>query len=298
LNFASPLTITTPKELKMYEKTFSVDFYQIEMEGNEKTFEEYLAELLNGYTPDYSAQFFGTIHQSPTTNNWHGSIKTVRKNDLPQVFDTSNAKEKDLELAEAEGLLYVCSFMYIPKKRLLLVTKDIGAPGIGSLLSQVKAKNSLSKCEANILLKKEMYARLSSDGYVKRFTFRTAKLAPDALNDKDNDVAMVESLKDLSYGEIAVSLASRKRHPLEMKWVRQLIDVIRRQPKEKVKTLQVVVGKDEHDRRGELLNLLDYALVHKVKISMTGRTVQPNERERALERAFTDATDELGELGI
>lgn len=282
----------------MADKNFSVEFYQIELDGdNVQLFEIYLNTLLDGYTPDYSKQFFGKIHKSETTSHWHGTVNIVKKDYLPQIFNTDNATARDLELKEPEGLLSVCAFMYVPKKKLLLVLKDFGAPGFWSLLEHVKTKYELEKCEAAILLKKEMYDRLSKAKEIRRFVFKTARIAPDALSKSDSAIGFVKSLNKISYGELDVVFKSTKGNELNKSWVIKLIDMFKRQPRERVKALSVTVGQED-ERKGEILNMLDYAFVTKVTMTTVNRTVQPAERERALEQAYLDATNDLAELGL
>lgn len=52
------------------------------------------------------------------------------------------------------------------------------------------------------------------------------------------------------------------------------------------------------DRKVEILNMLDYAFVMKVTMATVNKTVQPDERERALEHAYDSALNDLAELGI
>ncbi|MBR4674818.1 MAG: hypothetical protein IKP00_10165 [Victivallales bacterium] len=282
----------------MAAKNFSVEFYQINLVGDKiQPFENYLEHLLEDYKPDYTKPFFGEIHKSAGFNHWHGTINLVKKDYLPQIFNTDKAIARNMALEDSEGLLSVCAFMYVPKNKLLLVLKDFGAPGFSLLLERVKTKNELEKCEADILLKKEMYDKLSKAKEIKSFAFKAARIAPDALSKEDSAIDFIQSLQGISYGEISVTLKSRKGNELTYSWVKRLVDVFKRQPQETVKDLKVTVGGD-NERKGEILNMLDYAFVTKVTMTTLDKTVQLDERERALEKAYQDAQDDLTELGL
>ena len=119
--------------------------------------------------------------------------------------------------------------------------------------------------------------------------------ARHASND-DNSIDFVQSLKRISYGEMSVVFTSRKGNELERKWVKSIIDMFKRQPDRKVKELTVTVTGD--DRKAEMLNMLDYAFVSKVTMATVNKTIQMADRERALEKAYSDALKDLEELGL
>jgi len=280
----------------MSDKNFSVEFFQIGIDGDDlQPFENYLENLLEGYKPDFSKQFFGKIHKSDSTH-WHGTINLVKKDYLPQIYNTDDKSVRDMGLADSEGLLSVCAFMYVPKKKLLLVLKDFGAPSFLPLLTFVKEKFDLRKCEASVLLRKEMYDKLSKAQAVKRFAFKVATIAPDALSNDDNSIDFIQSLKKISYGEMSVVFTSRKGNEVEKGWVTKIVDMFKRQPDRKVKELTVTVTGD--DRKAEMLNMLDYAFVSKVTMTTVNKTIQMADRERALEKAYQDAKTDLEELGL
>lgn len=278
----------------MAEKThkFTVKFYSVNIEGD-TPFESCLEHLLDDYKPDYSKKFLGPIKTRNGRLHWHGSIKYAQVDKIPDKINLDTGQQLDLELAEREGLLYQCAFMYVPKDKILLASKDVGAPGLETLEAQVKAKFSPKKLEIIPIFRKDLFDMLNGPASASSFCFRIGRqeMADDKM--PADDIEFLEALDQVKYGVVTVKFEGRKDNPLDLSWIQQTAGKLMK--REQVQELVINVKDDDEEGKTHLVHLTDYALSVKVELPYISRKVTIEEHERALEKAYAE---EFGQTGI
>lgn len=229
--------------------------------------------------------------------NWKGVLARIRRKDLPHAGKVGGS-ERELPIADDEGLVEKCHFIYYGRLNVLAFQENRNAGSVrwlGECLTQACEMETVSFDD--VLRLEPMKRLMNAKAFAKSLDLRIAKPKNMGIVPQDQWNKWIFDLMDGANGA-NLHLQIRGEGRSKDQETRFLNDRIKPAMRELIQGGSVKGAKLELDENGHVhpIDLIADRLLSKQKVVVEGRYPKADSMFAAIESAYGEAKDELEEL--
>ena len=280
------------------KRDFKVSFFQVNMQKNSETFEDYLQRIQalkqEERTETQKNVRVDNLSFDDCKKLWTGAITKIRMESLPERMNQKTGACSSLPISDDEGIAETTAFLFDPAINILLTQRSSYGPRESVLAEYVQKKCNSLPFEINVVLKKDMYERLKNVATLYRLECATAKLSPDAFSSNKSAGSFLRSLGTTDYVSINLILTAEKKQGLAP-WIKDLALLLIKNISGRYKKLRI--GSTFTDGSTDILDLLSAKKEEIISLERDSfRTISFITRKGILSTAYATNKENLYEL--
>ena len=272
----------------MGEKSFKVNFFQVDLMHNDGSFADLLTRAANLSEDQRNANDdirLDNVEFDDRIRVWFGALIKIRMTNLPEKINQISGQRDLLPISDDEGIAEMSAFLYDPQINIILIQKSQFGPSISKLSDFFAEKFLTLPMDFRVILKTDVLEKLQRMDKLYRFELKAARLRPDLFANSRSVSGLLNSLGNTGYAKLDIKLSADKRTGLA-RWLKNFANTlatgISAEGIDRVK-----VGVTYRDGGGDMLDLLQCKMEEEVSLDNVPRTILFAARKEALYRIYT-----------